>query len=298
MKTIKTNFSIKDFENISGIKAHTIRIWEKRYTIFSPDRLDSNYRTYGEDDLKKLLNITLLYNNGYKISKIAKLSPEEFDYEVQKNIENLGFKTKGIENMKLSMFTFDHHLFNQTYYELMEVSSFVDIFHSVFIPLLEIVGLLWQQGTAKVVHEHFISNLIRQKICLNIDNLKAVKAPKGSTIYALFLPTNEIHELGLLYVNYELLLREEKTIYLGQSVPAEDLEVLTEIYDKVHYISYFTINIEDINYEDYLIKLGKALDPKNKLSIVSPHIELKEITSEKFPNVEVYKGLSDLLVTL
>ncbi len=298
MKNIKTNFSIKDFENISGIKAHTIRIWEKRYNIFSPDRLGSNYRTYGEEDLKKLLNITLLNKNGYKISKIAKFSEEEFDLEVKKNIDELDFKTKGLEKFKLSMFTFDHYLFNETYFELMELSSFVDVFHNVFIPLLEVVGLLWQQGTAKVVHEHFISNLVRQKICLNIDNLKAVKDTKGSSIYALFLPVNEIHELGLLYVNYELLLRAEKTIYLGQSVPAEDLESLTEVYDDIHYISYFTINIEDINYEDYLIKLGKALDPSNKLSIVSPHIELKEITEEKFPNVSVYRGLSELLVDL
>lgn len=298
MKGIKTNFSIKDFENISGIKAHTIRIWEKRYNIFSPDRLDSNYRTYGEEDLKKLLNISLLYNNGYKISKIAKLNSEEFKLEVQKNIDGLDFKTKGLENFKLSMFTFDHHLFNETYYELMEVSSFVDVFHNVFIPMLEIVGLFWQQGTAKVVHEHFISNLIRQKICVNIDNLKAVKDTKGSSIYALFLPTNEIHELGLLYVNYELLLRQEKTIYLGQSVPAEDLGALTEVYDNIHYISYFTINIEDMDYQDYLMKLGKALDPQNKLSIVSPYIELKEITEDKFSNVKVYKGLSELLTKI
>jgi hypothetical protein len=239
-----------------------------------------------------------LNNNGYKISKIAKLSEKDFDLEVKKNIDELDFKTKGLENFKLSMFTFDHYLFNETYYELMNLSSFVDVFYNVFIPLLEVVGLLWQQGTAKVVHEHFISNLIRQKICLNIDNLKAVKEPKRASIYALFLPVNEIHELGLLYVNYELLLRAEKTIYLGQSVPAEDLESLTEIYDNVHYISYFTINIEDINYEDYLVKLGKALNPNNKLSIVSPHIELKEITAEKFPNVNVYKGLSELLTTI
>lgn len=298
MKNIKTSFSIKDFENISGIKAHTIRIWEKRYAVFSPDRLESNYRTYGEEDLKKLLNIGLLYKNGYKISKIASYSEKDFNLEVQKNIDELDFKTKGVESFKLSMFTFDHFLFNKTYYELMEVSSFVDVFHNVFIPLLEIVGLLWQQGSLKIVHEHFISNLIRQKIVVNIDNLKAVKETKGTSIYALFLPTNEIHELGLLYVNYELLLREEKTIYLGQSVPAEELEVLTEIYENVHYISYFTINIEDMNYEEYLIKLGKALDPGNRLSIVSPYIELKEITAGKYPNIGVYKGLSELLSTI
>lgn len=298
MAGFKTNFSIKDFENISGIKAHTIRIWEKRYDLFSPDRLESNYRAYGEEDLKKLLNITLLYNNGYKISKIAKLEEEDFKLEVKKNIDELDFKTKGIDSLKLSMFTFDHHLFNETYYELMEVSSFVDVFHNVFVPLLEIVGLLWHQGTAKIVHEHFISNLIRQKICLNIENLKAVKEPKSSTIYALFLPTNEIHELGLLYVNYELLLREEKTIYLGQSVPAEDLGSLTDVYDNIHYISYFTINIDDMDYEDYLMKLGKALDPNNKLSIVSPYLELKEITEKKFSNVKVYKGYSEMLKTI
>jgi DNA-binding transcriptional MerR regulator len=298
MKTLKSNFSIKDFENISGIKAHTIRIWEKRYGIFSPDRLESNYRTYGDDDLKKLLNINLLYNNGYKISKIAKLSNEDFRLEVKKNIDEMDFKSKGLESFKLSMFTFDHYLFNQTYYELMEVSSFVDVFHNVFLPLLEIVGLLWQQGTAKIVHEHFISNLIRQKVCLNIDNLKAVKEAKGTSIYALFLPTNEIHELGLLYINYELLLREEKTIYLGQSVPAEDLGALTDVYENVHYISYFTINIEDMDYEDYLMKLGRALDPGNKLSIVSPYIELKHITEEKFSNVNVFKSYSELLTTI
>jgi len=265
MKGFKTSFSIKDFENISGIKAHTIRIWEKRYDLFTPERLDSNYRTYGEEDLKKLLNITLLYKNGYKISKIAKLDESDFKYEVKKNIDELDYKARGIEHFKLSMFTFDHYLFNQTYYELMETSSFVDVFQNVFIPLLEIVGLLWQQGTAKIVHEHFISNLIRQKVSLNIDNLRAVKEPKGSSIYALFLPTSEIHELGLLYINYELLLREDKTIYLGQSVPAQDLGALADVYDNIHYISYFTINIED---------------------------------EEKFSNVKVYKGYSELLTSI
>ena len=155
MNNVKKSFSIRDLENLSGIKAHTIRIWEKRYELLSPERTSTNIRTYSLASLQKLLNITLLYNNGYKISKIAKL--QEADIPL------------------ISMINFDLSLFQNTYSSLLSEKSFRDIFWEYFIPLLNELGLLWQTDTISPAHEHFITNLIKQKIYTSTEKLQLIE---------------------------------------------------------------------------------------------------------------------------
>ena len=201
MNNIKNTFSIKDLENLSGIKAHTIRIWEKRYNILEPNRTDTNIRLYDTANLQKLLNITLLHNHGYKISQISKYPPEKIPAIVKEIISKKSVKTHAIAAFKLAMINFDQTLFIATYDKLLSEKSFREIFYEVFIPLIEEIGMLWQTDTITPAHEHFISYLIRQKILLNTEMLQRLEPQKKDRVFVLFLPMNEIHELGLMYIN-------------------------------------------------------------------------------------------------
>ncbi len=164
MNNVKKFFSIRDLENLSGIKAHTIRIWEKRYNLLTPERTATNIRTYSLASLQKLLNITLLYNNGTKISKIAKIPEENIPLMAREIVAKNSVKNHAINAFKLAMINFDQTLFFNTYNSLLAERSFRDIFIEVFIPLLNELGLLWQTDTISPSHEHFITNLIKQKV--------------------------------------------------------------------------------------------------------------------------------------
>src|SRR5690606_41017589 len=130
---VKTQFGIKDLENLSNVKAHTLRIWEKRYNLLEPDRTDTNIRKYNIENLKKLLNITYLYNAGYKISKIANLSPGQIQDLIKNNIQ--GFDSEYMLNVfKSAMFEFDGELFDETLEKLSEKKSFREIFSEIFVP--------------------------------------------------------------------------------------------------------------------------------------------------------------------
>tara|TARA_R110002051_G_scaffold324970_1_gene424850 strand:- start:17867 stop:18769 length:903 start_codon:yes stop_codon:yes gene_type:complete len=264
MNNVKKTFSIRDLENLSGIKAHTIRIWEKRYHLFSPERTTTNIRTYSLKSLQKLLNITLLYNNGYKISKIADLSETEIPETVKEVISKKTVKNHAINSFKMAMINFDATQFSSTYNKLLEESSFRDLFYEVFIPLLNELGILWQTDTISPSHEHFITNLIKQKIIINTEKLQSTEPSKTDKTFVLFLPDNEIHDIGLLYLNYEITLRGYKTIYLGQTIPIESLKDLMGYCSNVHFISYFTVEPNKNKIHKYIetfnTKIGENYD--------------------------------------
>lgn len=165
---IKTVFSIKDLENLSGVKAHTIRIWEKRYELFSPERSETNIRIYNLDGLKKLLNVTHLYNEGHKISKIATLGQDEI-ITLTKESSTSSQNAYIINKFKTAMFSFDFDLFHNTYKEMEKQSNFNHSFENLIIPLLAEIGMLWLAGTIDPSHERFISELIRQKLTIETD---------------------------------------------------------------------------------------------------------------------------------
>ena len=239
MNNIKTEFSIKDLENLSGIKAHTIRIWEKRYNLFQPKRTDTNIRYYSTESLQKILNVAFLNNNGYKISKISNLSNNDISALVKEIASNENVDDEyAVNAFKLAMLTFDQRLFSKTYKELIEKKSFNDIFYNAFIPLLNEIGLLWQTETITPAHEHFISTRIKQKILLNTEKKSDVTSNKCQKMFVFFLPENEIHDIGLLFINYELVSRGYQTLFLGQSIPTDSLVDLLKFFDDITFISY------------------------------------------------------------
>ncbi len=294
MNNIKKSFTIKDLENISGIKAHTIRIWEKRYNLLSPERTDTNIRYYSSENLLKLLNVVLLNNNNHKISKIAEMSDDTIIIRARE----LAFKTavndEAINSFKLSMFQFDKMLFNTTYNKLLSKKTFREIFKDVFIPFLNHIGLLWQTDTLLPAHEHFISTLIAQKIQISTDKLEH-SIVNSEITYVLFLPENEIHELGLMYLNYELVLRGNSTIYLGQSLPLNNLNYFFESDTEIRFITSFTVQPYDDKVVDYFHEIESVLrGTKHKLIAAgNKALMVKEIDFDA--NISVYASVIDVL---
>ena len=177
LNNIKNKFSIIDLENLSGIKAHTIRIWEKRYHLFHPTRHGNNERLYDIEDLKKALNISFLQENNWKISKIAVLSSPEIAAKVNEIVIEKGRYHEAINQFKVAMLTFDQNLFQQTYHKLITHLSFREIFQELFVPFLDLIGMLWQTGTIIPAHEHFISQLIENKLHVNIEKIQHIVNP-------------------------------------------------------------------------------------------------------------------------
>lgn len=299
MNNVKVNFSIKDLENLSGIKAHTIRIWEKRYNLLCPKRTDTNIRFYSLKSLQKLLNITLLYNNGYKISKIAKIPEEELPLMVREIVSENSIKNKSINAFKLAMINFDQSLFLNTYNSLLGDRSFREIFYDIFLPLLNELGLLWQTETISPAHEHFVTALVKQKILLNIEKLQLAEPTKTDPTFVLFLPDNEIHEIGLLYLNYEIVLRGYRAIYLGPTIPLESLTDIQRYYDNLTYLSYFTVSPPTEGIRKYLEDFQKIVnrDRNSKLWILGQQVK-DSVSPEEFPGVKAFHSIEEVIEEL
>ncbi|NHM07245.1 MerR family transcriptional regulator [Flavobacterium sp. CYK-4] len=283
MNNIKNSFSIKDLENLSGIKAHTIRIWEKRYNVLEPERTQTNIRQYDTSSLQKLLNITLLHHHGYKISKISKYPPEKIPMLVRQIINEKSVKNHAISAFKMAMLNFDPAQFHKAYEDLLSEKSFREIFYDVFIPLITEIGLLWQSDTITPAHEHFISFLIKQKITSNIEKLQKEGPKIDDRVFVLYLPENELHELGLMFVNYELLEKGFQTIYLGESIPSDNLPTLNRYFDKITFLSYFTIEPVADEIDAYIKNVAeKALTENGEFWILGKQVA--EIDRSKLSN--------------
>lgn len=259
MNNIKNKFSIKDLENLTGIKAHTIRIWEKRYNLLSPQRTDTNIRYYDLANFQKLLNVSYLNSNGYKISKIATLDEHQIPVLVREIAAQSNIESHALNAFKLSMLNFDQVLFYNTYDGLLKEKSFEEVFKDVFIPLLTEIGLLWQTNTITPAHEHFITTFIRQKILINTEKIQAKAQQNSKTTYVLFLPDNEVHELGLLFINYMVIKAGYHSIFLGSSVPIDSLKDLLNYYDDLVFISYFTVQPDKDSIHQYIKDFNKQI---------------------------------------
>ena len=295
INNIKSMFSIKDLENLSGIKAHTIRIWEKRYDILQPMRTDTNIRLYDLASLQKLLNITLLHDYGYKISKIATYPQEKIPSLVREIISSKTAKSHAISEFKMAMMNFDQELFFKTYNWLIAEKSFKEVFHQVFIPLLDELGLLWQSDTITPAHEHFISYLIKQKVLVNTEKLQVLKPTKTDKIFVLSLPMNEIHELGLMYLNYEILLQGYKTVFLGESMPINNLKDLKKHFNSIVFISYMTVQPERDMLDSYIQKMSvELLDDTTEVWFIGRLVEFikKEGLSDR---ITIFSSITELV---
>ena len=293
MTMTKSTFSIKNLENLSGIKAHTLRIWEKRYNLLQPERTDTNIRRYSLKSLKRLLNVTLLYNHGFKISKIASLNQDEIPELIRSIALKSNSEQVAINAFKLAMINFDYELFDRNYDEILKHNDFQYLFLNVFMPLMRELGILWQTGAISPSHEHFITNLIKQKLHLQTENLQRnTNFEKNQPIFVIFLPENEIHELGVLYLNFLVINSGFRTIFLGQSLQTSSLETLYSYNSKFYFMTYLTVEPSKEEIMPYLNNFYNDLlkGRDSRLLIFGPQqieIDTKSIPSQ----IELYRSV-------
>ena len=237
-------YKIKDLETLTGIKAHTIRIWEKRYGLISPERTETLIRTYSDEELTMLLNIAMLNKHGVKISKIAQMKPEQISSKVwdlmgEQSVDSC------TEKFILALLNLDESLFKDTLQFLIDEKGLEVTFKENLIPFLDRIGVMWMVGTINPAQEHFISNLIRQKIISSIDKLEV--PVKSERPVMLFLPEHEWHEISLLFYHYSIRRGGLYTIYLGQSLPYDALLECVERF-KPHALVTSWLTSVDPNY--------------------------------------------------
>ncbi|WP_420317754.1 MerR family transcriptional regulator [Ekhidna sp.] len=247
-------YSIKDLEHLSGIKAHTIRIWEQRYDLFSPQRTATNIRYYNSDDLKLILNIAMLKNHGYKISKIVAMPYDILREEVKTiGLENQTYEDL-ITGLTVSMIDLDENGFSIILDQCIELLGFEEAMMKVVYPFMKKIGILWMTNSINPAQEHFISHLVRQKLIAATDK---IEINTDGLLYLLFLPEGELHELGLLFANFLLRSRGNRTIFFGQTVP---LNALEEVYHKLnpdYILTALTTAPESSEVQKYVNSLGK-----------------------------------------
>lgn len=286
-------YSIKDLEHLTGIKAHTLRIWEQRYDIIEPQRTETNIRYYQEEDLKHLLNIAVLINSGLKISKVACLSRGEIQQAVIDESEYKGNFEAQINTLKVAMLEYDADLFEKVLTaSILKVGS-DETFTKLVGAFIFQVGILWQTNAITLSHEHFASNLIRQKLYVAIDQMTPTSSAEAKT-YLLYLPDEELHELGLLYLNFYLKSRGHNVIYLGQSVPAHYLKDVIQKKNVDELVSIFTTHPHVDLMPVYLQKLFKITEGKD----LSFHFCGYQLTAyehaDKKEGLHLYKNLQEL----
>ncbi len=278
-------YSIKEIERLTDIKAHTIRIWEQRYNLLTPHRTETNIRYYTNDDLKKILNVNLLYKSGYKISKIAELSEEQLKEKIASLQSNSNFDSIIAEFIKVTV-DFDEESFNKLFNDCINKYGIETSIIDILYPFLDKIGVLWQTDKIHPAQEHFISNLIRQKIIANTDSLKT-KVSKAET-FLLFLPEGELHEISLLFYNYILKKNGYKVIYLGQSVPLKDLVKVID-YCKPDNIMMYSINHDVKERLPYFIKKIGTFPFVKKLFVKTSY------DIEKQEGITEFSTISDFL---
>lgn len=277
-------YSIKDLEQISGIKAHTIRIWEQRYELLTPERTDTNIRKYGDSELVRLLNVSLLQKAGHKISKIAKLNEDELKVAVRK-ISYSELKTEAsIQELVIAMTDFDEGRIQAVIDNNIASLGLDETMQQIIYPFLIRIGVLWLTGYINPAQEHFVSCLIRQKIIANTDKLPLASVDKAKVV--LFLPENETHELALLYTNFLLKNRGFQTLYLGQSVPFDALVETYKSESPEVIICSITIQQPSVHLQGYIYMLGKNL--KDSKVFISGRQVLEEAGKLELPeNIQI-----------
>ncbi|MBL7773332.1 MAG: MerR family transcriptional regulator [Chitinophagaceae bacterium] len=228
MTAPESKYSIKDLESLTGIKSHTIRIWEKRYGLLTPQRTDTNIRHYSNEELRKLLNVSFLVQHGFKISHIAEMPDVDLGEKVKSLNVGSGDSNSFIDTLILGLIDLNEMVIQKTLLNATVKHGFEKTITEIIFPFLHRIGTMWQTGSINPAQEHFISNIIRQKLLAATDGIDTpVDSRLPKTV--LFLPDNEMHEFGLLFYNYALRKRGFPVVYLGQAVPTSDLVRIIEI---------------------------------------------------------------------
>jgi len=284
-------YSIKDLEKLTGIKAHTLRIWEQRYGIIQPGRTKTNIRYYTEDNLKVLLNIALLNRNGIKISKIAKMEKEEILKKVAA-ISEINLEYDGqLDALTLSMIEMDEYKFDRIISANIQQLGFERTMIEVIYPFLDKLGLLWLTGSINPAQEYFMTYLIRQKIIAAIDSMPIAMGMDVPKIL-IYLPEGEAQELSLLFMHYILKSRRFKVIHIGKNVTISDIQDAYHIHQPDYIYTIISKDFVKPPLREY-ISLLKNNFPATQLLLSGYQVLTQNIQDEQF--VTVLKNLEDTL---
>jgi DNA-binding transcriptional MerR regulator len=244
-------FTIKDLENLSGIKAHTIRVWEQRYTFLAPQRTETNIRCYSNDELQKLLNVALLNKYGYKISHIDKMSVSEMNEKIVLLSQVEAQQERVVNELIHCMANIRMEEFESILDNYIKTKGIEKAIIQILFPFLERIGILWLTDHINPAQEHMVSNIIRQKLIVGIDSVKCNPQPGKSIL--LFLPEGEHHELGLLFVHYLLKCKGIKVLYLGTNIPLKDVVCVASLKNPDFLYTHLTSCCQNFNFEKFLL---------------------------------------------
>ncbi|HEY6899240.1 MAG TPA: MerR family transcriptional regulator [Puia sp.] len=248
-------FTIKDLENLSGIKAHTIRIWEQRYTFLKPNRTGTNIRYYSNQELKTLLNISLLNKYGYKISHINKMTDQELKGKILTLSDREAQQERLVNELITFMIDLDVDCFERVLDGYILTRGVDKAITQVIFPFLNRIGILWVTNHIVPAQEHLVSNIIRQKLISGIETTTTHRRRDKTVL--LFLPEGEYHELGLLYVYYLLKSHGAKVLYLGADVPLRDIEFVCQKKSPDFLYSHLTGIAGNFNFERFLVQASQ-----------------------------------------
>jgi len=243
-------FTIKDLENLTGIKAHTIRIWEQRYRFLKPQRTGTNIRYYSNDELKKILNISLLNKNGFKISHIDRMSDQEINDKIM-TISSVEAQQEQVVNLMIQyMVDIELTAFDRLLKEKIDAKGIEKVIHQYIFPFMERIGLLWVTGHINPAQEHLVSNIIRHKLIVGTEAVNPIF--KSDKRVLLFMPDGEYHELGLLFIQYLLKNRGIEVYYLGASVPLVDVAYVVKYKQPDFIYTHMTTASRQFNFERFM----------------------------------------------
>lgn len=284
-------YSIKDLEKLTGVKAHTIRIWEKRYNIIEPKRTAKNIRYYLDEDLKQILNIALLNRNGIKISKISNMGIDEIQKKVAE-IADIDESFEGqLDSLTISLIDLDEEKFLKIFNKNIEERGFTATMLEVIYPLLDKLAMMWITGSIKSIHEKFVSNLIKRKCIVHIDAL----SPTRTETFLIYLPKGELNELSLLFLHYLISEKGFKVINAGVDVDLEDLLEAKDIRVPDYLFTIVNDSMSGPQLEQYIARINEFFESSE---LILSGIQLETVSHKMLEKINVLKSSEETMVFL
>lgn len=284
-------FSIKDIETITGIKSHTIRIWEQRYDFLKTKRTDTNIRFYNDTDLRLLLNVAALNENGYKISEIAKMDLEEMSKKVQELSLKESSQTCSINSLTNHALSFNEKEFKKELSSKFKKLGTEQTVLQIIYPFLQNIGILWQTGMINPAQEHFASSLIKQKLIVAIDSIKPLNI-ENSKKFLLFLPDGEFHEIALLFAYYLIKSHGHEVLYLGQSLSINYLKDVLKAYNPDYIFSILTNSKTEDEVKELLQLLSNNFGDRR---ILLAGNNFQSEIAKSYENIDILAGVPEFL---
>ena len=283
-------FTIKDLENLSGIKAHTIRIWEQRYNFLKPQRTNTNIRYYSNDELKTVLNIALLNKYGFKISHIGRMQPQEIRAKILSLGDAKAIQERIVNELVQEMVDLNIENLEKILTSYIASKGVERTVIQIIFPFLEKIGILWQTGHINPAQEHLVTNVIRQKLVVAIET--CITHLKSEKTVLLFLPEGEHHELGLLFMYYMFKSRGMQTIYLGANVPVKDVAYVVNLKKPDIVFTHLTATSSNFNFEKFLTTINSQFGGVS--TVVSG--QLTHVFNKSVPSTITFKkSLSEVM---